>query len=106
MFKDHEEELHRLEAELLREEENSQQDIDADGEAEQWEEAEYREAIPPGNLRAYNADRVDEDLEDFSREVYESGKGTRDRWIAAAALVLLAALLLILAFFAARYLGR
>ena len=131
MFKDKEEALRRLEAELLQEEEEQEEseaweeedweedpeeawdgDPDEEEEEDQDEEDEedgpyeapaHRYRVPHG--RAYNADRVDEDLEEFSEKIYNADKRSRGRWIAAGVLIVLAAVLLVLAFLAARYGG-
>lgn len=126
-FKDKEEALRRLEAELLREEEEA-------WEEESWEEEEYEEEYEEGEdweeeaaaedpeetdwdesegspaayrvpYRAYNTDHVDGDLDAYGEEVYSAGKRSRGRWIAAGALIVLAAVLLVLAFLFARYGG-
>lgn len=103
MFKDQEEALRRLEAELLREEEEELQEAE-----DEWEEQpqnwEEEEAYP--DVYAYNSDRLDEDLENFSRRVYDPDRQASGRWAVAGALIALTAVLLVLAFFAARYLGR
>ena len=109
MFRDQKEELQRLQEALLQEEE----DADREWEEEDWEEEEEDpeeweedwQEQEPANYRAYNSDRLDTDLEDFSREVYESKKSTVGRWLAAGLLLILAAILLALAFFAERILG-
>ena len=116
MFKDKEEELRRLEAELLREEEQEAWDEEPEDwtEDDDWEEEEEEEeeedweAAPAPRIpdwRIYNADRLDEDLEEFSEQVYDPGRRARGRWVAAGALILLAGVLLALAFLAARFGG-
>ncbi len=111
MFKDKEEALRRLEVELLREEEEELQEAEDEWEEqpEDWEEEEsedWEEEEVYLEVHAYNSDRLDEDLEDFSRQVYDPDRQTGARWVAAGAMIALAAVLLVLAFFAARYLGR
>lgn len=120
-FKDKEEALRRLEAELLQEEETPEEEYDeevydeeydedeayeeeydeADGE-EDWEEEAPRQL--PGwmasRVKVYNTDALEADLDEYSQKVYRSR--SRGRWVAAVALILLAALLLVLAFFVAR----
>ena len=131
MFKDKEEALRRLEAELLQEEEEEtpdgeyeedeeygeedyeedyeEDDYEADEEdsdGEYWEEEEPVRQMPRGmaaRVKAYNTDALEADLDEYSRKVYKAR--SRGRWIAAVALILLASVLLVLAFFAARY-GR
>ena len=133
MFKDKEEALRRLEAELLQEEEEEEipeeeydgdydedeyeeyeedgEDGEEDGEedeygAEDEEEEPARLMMPRGmaaRVRAYNSDALEADLDEYSQKVYKAR--SRGRWVAATALILLAAVLLVLAFFAARY-GR
>ena len=134
MFKDKEEALRRLEAELLQEEEEEEtpdgeydEDYDEDAsdgeyeadeyeeddedseygeEEEAWEEEPVRHTMPhavAARVKAYNADALEADLDEYSRKVYRAR--SRGRWAAAIALILLAAVLLTLAFFAARY-GR
>ena len=127
MFKDKEEALRRLEAELLREEEEEkasdgaydEEDYEEDYDEEEYDEEEYdpddeeteedweeepaRQGMPRGmvsRVKAYNSDALEADLDEYSRKVYKAR--SRGRWVAAIALILLAALLLVLAFFAAR----
>ena len=120
-FKDKEEALRRLEAELLQEEETPEEEYDeevydeeydedeayeeeydeADSE-EDWEEEAPRQ-LPgwmAGRVKVYNTDALEADLDEYSQKVYRSR--SRGRWVAAIALILLAALLLVLAFFVAR----
>lgn len=120
-FKDKEEALRRLEAELLQEEETPEEEYDeevydeeydedeayeeeydeADSE-EDWEEEAPRQ-LPgwmAGRVKVYNTDALEADLDEYSQKVYRSR--SRGRWVAAVALILLAALLLVLAFFVAR----
>ena len=125
-FKDKEEALRRLEAELLQEEETPEVEYDEEAydeeydedEAyeEEYDEEEYDEEdseedwvveaprrLPgglAGRVKVYNTDALEADLDEYSQKVYRSR--SRGRWVAAVALILLAALLLVLAFFAAR----
>ena len=117
-FKDKEEALRRLEAELLQEEEIPEEEYDEDEEYEdeEYEDEEYDEEdseedweeesprqLPgwmAGRVKVYNTDALEADLDEYSQKVYRSR--SRGRWVAAVALILLAALLLVLAFFVAR----
>ena len=106
MFKDQQEELRRLEAELLREEEEDALPLDED-EEEEWEaEEDIWDSQEEPDYRVYNSDRLDADVEDFGYQIREHGNRTRGRWTVALLLILLAALLLVLAFFLARFMGR
>ena len=124
-FKDKEEALRRLEAELLQEEETPEEEYDEEAydeeydeeydedeayeeeydeedSEEDWEEESPRQ-LPgwmAGRVKAYNTDALEADLDEYSQKVYRSR--SRGRWVAAIALILLAALLLVLAFFVAR----
>ena len=120
-FKDKEEALRRLEAELLREEEEAWEEEEYEEEYEEgedweeaaaedpeetdWDESEGSPAAYRVPYRAYNTDHVDGDLDAYGEEVYSAGKRSRGRWIAAGALIVLAAVLLVLAFLFARYGG-
>ena len=90
MFRDREEELVRLEAALLEQEEEVEED-------EEYEEEEYEEEALP-DFDAYNADVVDEDLEEFSETVYQ-GSGKSPLGFLAVLLILVSGLLLGLAWF-------
>ena len=90
MFRDREEELDRLEAALLEQEEEVEED-------EEYEEEEYEEDALP-DFDAYNADVVDEDLEEFSETVYQ-GSGKSPLGFLAVLLILVSGLLLGLAWF-------
>ena len=110
-FKDKEEALRRLEAELLQEEETPEEEYDEEAydeeydeedSEEDWEEESPRQ-LPgwmAGRVKVYNTDALEADLDEYSQKVYRSR--SRGRWVAAVALILLAALLLVLAFFVAR----
>ena len=73
MHKDTKEALERLERELLAGEKRRLTDEDLDLLIEDvlFEEAPTE---PPSDLRAYNTDRVDVDLDGYSDEVYEEPK--------------------------------
>lgn len=71
MFRDTSEELARLEAELLAEEE-PEEVLSEDGEEESWlYEDEEEEEFPnyANGYQAYNSDETDEDLDYYSEEV-------------------------------------
>lgn len=93
MFHDAQEELKRLEAELLAEEEPEEEMLpeeEEEDEEEAWLYEDTRAASEPevfqnysndygknlrnyaSGYRAYNSDLTDEDLEQYSEEVYES----------------------------------
>ena len=120
-FKDKEEALRRLEAELLQEEETPEEEYDEEAYDEEYDEDEayeeeydeedseedWEEEAPrqlpawmAGRVKVYNTDALEADLDEYSQKVYRSR--SRGRWVAAVALILLAALLLVLAFFVAR----
>ena len=120
-FKDKEEALRRLEAELLQEEETPEEEYDEEAYDEEYDEDEayeeeydeedseedWEEESPrqlpgwmAGRVKVYNTDALEADLDEYSQKVYRSR--SRGRWVAAVALILLAALLLVLAFFVAR----
>ncbi len=88
MFHDRNQELERLSEELWEEaeeeyEEEYDEDLDEDEDFEDYDEdfeddndfdddeEDYPEAV---NVRAYNADRTDTDLDEFSDEVYYAPK--------------------------------
>ena len=125
-FKDKEEALRRLEAELLQEEETPEEEYDEEAYDEEYDEDEayeeeydeeeydeedseedWEEEAPrrlpgwmAGRVKVYNTDALEADLDEYSQKVYRSR--SRGRWVAAVALILLAALLLVRAFFVAR----
>ena len=99
MFKDRQEALKALEAELLREEQ---------------EEAQLPEGVPEepvyrnfskdyGRLHAYNRDVEDAGLDDFVKQVHTAGNRSRVMGRVALALALLAAACILLAVCAVRY---
>ena len=93
MFKDRQEALEELEAELLREEQE-----------EVPEEPEYRNfSNDYGQLHAYNRDVEDADLDDFVQQVHTAGNRSRVMGRVALALALLAAACVLLAICAVRY---
>lgn len=72
MFRDTSEELARLEAELLAEEEPEEELLSDEEEEEPWQDEEEEEEEFPNyanGYRAYNSDETDEDLDYYSEEV-------------------------------------
>ena len=86
MFKDKKEELRRLEEELLLEAQREEEEARLEEEleeaeallendhdyGEETEETYYNFANRYGQVKAYNNDTADEDLEDYSDRVYRS----------------------------------
>ena len=98
MFKDRQEALDALEAELLQEE-MAQEAIQ-----EPEEEPEYRNfSNDYGRLHAYNRDVEEADLDDYVEAVHTAGKRSRVMGRVALALALLAAACVLLAVCAVRY---
>lgn len=87
MFRDTAEELARLQAELLAEEEPA---ADPTDEEEPYEEDLYQEDYPTytEGYRVYNTDTTDEDLEEYS-ETVRQGKSSRGLLVVALILCLL-----------------
>ena len=109
MFKDRQEELERLEAELLQEEPQEETDDLPEEDYRFGEETPevyrnfsngYRE------VRAYNTDRTDEELEHFSEEVRQPRKNTDILVLCAIALCLIAGIIGVLCWWAVRFMGR
>ena len=99
MFKDRQEALEELEAELLREEQEEAQLPE-----EVPEEPEYRNfSNDYGRLHAYNRDVEEADLDDYVEAVHTAGKRSRVMGRVALALALLAAACVLLAVCAVRY---
>ena len=109
MFKDRQEELKRLEAELLQEEPLEEQ--------EDISEEDYRfgEETPEvyrnfsngyGKVHAYNTDITDEDLEQFSEEVRQPKRNTDILVLCAIAMCLVAGIIGVLCWWAVRFMGR
>lgn len=73
MFRDRDEELDRLEAALQEAEE--EEDFSEDEEYEEEYEEEEESNLP--DFDAYNSDITDDDLEEYSEEVYEGRKKSR-----------------------------
>jgi len=115
MFKDRKEELHRLEEELLWEEEAARLEEeleeadplldDPDDYGEETEETYYNYYNQYGTANAYNADLTDADLDAFSEQVYEGKVRRRHRRLIVLALTLLAAIMCVLAWCALRFTG-
>lgn len=100
MFKDKNEELRRLEAELLQEAQVEEEEARLEAEleeaeellddendyGEESEETYYNYSNRYGTYRVYNNDRTDEDMDEFSETVYS---GKRDQglggWVLLAA---------------------
>ena len=133
MFKDTQEELERLEEELLAEEEPEEL---PEAEPEEWDFSQFDQdvfdqdeptMIYPGGahrfqqeldeaqrrpkstppVRARNTDRTDEDLEAYSDQVWDpdSGKDRGLTYLAILAVVLTAALVLVVAWWVLRFRG-
>ncbi len=120
MFKDRKEELRRLEEELLLEAEIEAQEAllqqeldeaealldDPDDFGEETEETYYNYNNGYGeNFDAYNTDISDEDLEEYSQEVYRGNTGSGNRGLVILALCLTAAILAVIAWCALRFSG-
>ena len=98
MFRDKDEELARLEEELL--EKDTPQEVseeDSDDEEEEYESFD-------GRLRAYNGDAADVDLEDFSDAVY-TPTHNRHTGLFALLFLLLCGIFCVLAWWILRYKG-
>lgn len=98
MFRDRDEELDRLEAALQEAEEE-----EAFSEEEEYEEDCEEESDLP-DFDAYNSDITDDDLEEYSEEVYEGRKKSR-LGLLAFLLVVLCIVLAILAWCLLKYGG-
>lgn len=126
MFRDAQEELKRLERELLAEEEEEQtteeEELAQDALEEILEEEpESAMDIPEdydavrnyngqirnfaNNYTAYNADRTDTELESYSREVREGSENRGLAGLSALALALIAGILGVLVWWLVRYRG-
>ena len=98
MFRDRDEELDRLEAALQEAEEEE----DFSEEEEYEEDCEEESDLP--DFDAYNSDITDDDLEEYSEEVYEGRKKSR-LGLLAFLLVVLCIVLAILAWCLLKYGG-
>ena len=115
MFKDKQEELKRLEAELLQEEDMQQEASEVDTDVlledtyffgKETPETYHNYSNDYGRYQAYNTDTTDTDLEEYSEEIREP-KGKKDIWILCGiALSLIAGILGILGWWVVRLLGR
>lgn len=130
MFKDKDKELRRLEAELLLEAELEKEEARLEAELAEEEalleaELEEAEALLEDDddfgredvdtyrnfanqytaFDAYNSDTTDEDLDEYSEEVYHSGAGRSIGCLGFLAVCLTLAILGVLAWMAARYWG-
>lgn len=118
MFKDTQDELKRLEQELLWEEEQEEDDsveallrkVDILLEEDTPKYQNYSNGYgrqpqrPVSNYRAYNTDKTDEDINVYSDEVYEPEKETGIVGLMVTAAIELAAIFVILAYWAVRFL--
>lgn len=119
MYKDAKEELKRLEEALLEEEEEQQAETEADTDIDELLEQtkeileqasdetqvfhwQPEELIQSG--RVYNADKTDEDLQQFSEQVRNGGKKNLTGWIVTAA-VLAAGIVAVVIWWILRYGG-
>ncbi|MBR5529747.1 MAG: hypothetical protein IKU57_04645 [Oscillospiraceae bacterium] len=116
MFRDKEEELARLEEQLLEDEPAEEETEEYEEDFEEEEEAFLEEpsgdtsdyknfANDYGHVDAYNADKADLDLEDYSEEVYTPSETRKDNKLLYTIFLLLAAIFLVLAWWVARYTG-
>lgn len=101
MFRDKDEELARLEEELLEKEEPEEEEELAPEDPDEESEAYVNYA---NNYKAYNADKADLDLEEFSEEVY-TPTPHRHMGLLTAIMLLLAGILLVLGWWLVRYMG-
>ena len=119
MFKDKKEELRRLEEELLQEaqleeeEERLEEELEeaqelldeAEDYGEESEETYFNYANRYGEVRAYNGDHTDEDMESYSEEVYGGRKDRGVSGLAALVAFLLVAIALVFGWCVLRYKG-
>lgn len=119
MFKDKKEELRRLEEELLLEEEKEAEEARLEEEleeadalledesdyGEESEETYYNYSNRYGNVRAYNNDHTDEDLDAYSDDVYHSGDRKSIGCLSVLAVTLLVAIALVLGWCYLRFKG-
>ena len=117
MFKDQKEELRRLEEELLLEEEaDCPEDLpeedpedayldDPDDFGQETDETYYNFSNGYGAYNAYNSDVTDEDMEEYSKKVYDDPSERKNRRLLILALILLSAILCTLAWCYLRYQG-
>ena len=104
MFRDAKEELQRLEQELLEvEAQETEEQQEPEWEEEPSEEEGESYVNFPENIRAYNTDHTDVDLEEFSRQVREPEKPIAG-WVVLAFL-LMTGIVCVLGYWVLRYLG-
>ena len=111
MFRDKEEELARLEEELLEEEIPEEELLEEEEEEIFYEEpsgdtAEYHNfANDYGHVHAYNADTADVDLEEYSDEVYHEPPASRQTGLLLVVMLLLFGIFCIVGWWFLRYRG-
>lgn len=119
MFKDKKEELSRLEAELLLEAQEEEEEarleeeleesealLDDEGDyGEESEETYYNYSNRYGEVRAYNNDTADDDLDAYSDAVYEGRKRTGTGCLTLLAVALLVAIVFVLGWCVMRHKG-
>lgn len=118
MFRDKKEELRRLEEELLLEEQMEEEEAQSEEEeeeeellddeqdfGEETEETYYNYSNRYGQIRTYNSDRTDEDLDVFSEEVYEGNDRGGIGGLTLLAVFLLVAMVFVLGWFYLRFKG-
>lgn len=119
MFRDQNEELRRLEAELLLEAQAEEEDVRLKEELEEAEallddpcdygqeseETYYNYSNHYGKVRAYNSDRTDEDLDAFSDRVYSQKADKRIGRLAALIACLLASIVVMLGWCVLKFKG-
>ena len=119
MFKDKKEELRRLEEELLQEaqleeeEDRLEEELEeaqalldeAEDYGEESEETYFNYANRYGEVRAYNGDHTDEDMDRYSEDVYGGRKERGVSGLVALAVFLLGAIALAFGWCVLRYKG-
>lgn len=124
MFRDAQEELKRLDAQLLaeedepiQEEEEAPEDIRLEEllkaiEEDEKDEVLSRTTVPEGGIRnyanhykAYNTDKTDEDLDRYSQQVRQTGNNRGVFGISVLALLLMAGILAVLVWWLVRFQG-
>ena len=108
MFRDKDEELRRLEQELLEEEEADalpEDEEDFDDYDEEDEDPAQDLTPHRGSYRAYNTDTADDDLEDYSEQVLLGRSGRRIRMLCAVAICLILAICAVFGWCVLRYKG-
>ena len=119
MFKDKKEELKRLEEALLLEAQQEEAEAQQEAELEEAEallddpddfgeidaEAYRNYANQYGKVKAYNTDRTDAQLEDFSTTVYEGERRNSNLGLLALVAALLVGIVAVLGLFVLRFKG-